>query len=282
MAKVAIVTDSTVSMPEHLIKQYGIHVAPQVVIWNDETMLDGLDITAEEFYERLQHEKNMPTTSQTTIGAFREIFQELTDLGHPIAVLTVGEKLSGTYQSAVQAKDMLPEAQIEVHNSDTAAMALGFQVLAAARKAEQGASLAEVIRVAEESRRHTGVLLAMETLEYLHRGGRIGGAARLLGTALNLKPILTISDGQVEPVERVRTKSKAVNRLLDILAERAEGHSPVRFGIHHAQAEEEANQLKDRIEARFAPEEIYVTILTPSVGVHTGPGTLGVTYSFGY
>lgn len=282
MARVAIVTDSTVSMPEHLVEQYEIHVAPQVVIWNDETMLDGIDITAQEFYERLQQEQNMPTTSQTTIGAFREIFQNLADAGHPIAVLTVGEKLSGTYQSAVQAKAMLPEAQIEIHNSDTAAMALGFQVLAAARKAEQGASLSEVIQAAEQSKKHTGVLLVMETLEYLHRGGRIGGAARLLGTALNLKPILEIVDGQVEPVERIRTKSKAVTRLIELLAERSNGATPLRFGIHHAQAEKEANQLRERIEERFSPEEIYVTILTPSVGVHTGPGTLGATYSFGH
>lgn len=281
MTKVAIVTDSTVSMPQSLVEEYDIQVAPQVVIWNDETLLDGIDISAEEFYERLQREENMPTTSQTTIGKFKEIFEELAQAGRPIAVITVGEKLSGTYQSAVQAKAMLPDAEIEVHNSDLAAMALGFQVLAAARAAEGGATLSEVIKAAQKAKNHTGVLLVMETLEFLHRGGRIGGAARLLGTALNLKPILEITEGQVEPVERVRTKSKAVSRMIDLLAERADGKSPIRFGIHHANAEDEALQLRERLQARFSAEEIYISILTPSVGVHTGPGTLGVTYSFG-
>lgn len=281
MTKVAIVTDSTVSMPEHLVEQYAIRVAPQVVIWNEETLLDGIDISAEEFYDRLQREEHMPTTSQTTIGKFKQVFEELVEQGQPIAVITVGEKLSGTYQSAVQAKAMLPDAEIEVHNSDTAAMALGFQVLAAARAADEGATLAQVIEAAQATKDHTGVLLVMETLEFLHRGGRIGGAARLLGTALNLKPILEITDGQVEPVERVRTKSKAVSRMIDLLAERSEGKSPIRFGIHHAHAEDEAFQLRDRLQERFSAEEMYVTILTPSVGVHTGPGTLGVTYSFG-
>lgn len=281
MTNVAIVTDSTVSMPEHLLEEYDITVAPQVVIWDDETLLDGIDISAEEFYERLQREANMPTTSQTTIGAFKEIFEELSGQGRPIAVITVGEKLSGTYQSAMQAKDMLPEAEIEVHNSDSAAMALGFQVLAAARKADEGAGLQEVIEAARAAKDHAGVLLVMETLEYLHRGGRIGGAARLLGTALNLKPILEIKDGQVEPVERVRTKSKAVTRMIELLAERSDGKSPIRFGIHHAHAEQEALQLRERLQEKFNPQEMYVSILTPSVGVHTGPGTLGVTYSFG-
>lgn len=281
MTKVAIVTDSTVSMPQHLVEQYAIQVAPQVVIWNDETLLDGIDISAEEFYDRLQREDKMPTTSQTTIGKFKQIFEELAEQGQPIAVITVGEKLSGTYQSAVQAKAMLPDAEIEVHNSDTAAMALGFQVLAAARAADEGATLAQVIEAAQATKDHTGALLVVETLEFLHRGGRIGGAAHLLGTALNLKPILEIADGQVEAVERVRTKSKAVTRMIDLLAERSQGKSPIRFGIHHAHAEDEALQLRDRLQDRFSAEEMYVTILTPSVGVHTGPGTLGVTYSFG-
>lgn len=281
MSEVAIVTDSTVSMPEELVQEYDIVVAPQVVIWNDETMLDGIDIFPMEFYERLEREENMPTTSQTTIGLFKEIFEKLDADGRPIAVITVGEKLSGTYQSAIQAKEMMPEAEIEVLNSDFAAMALGFEVLAAARKAREGAGLADVMEAAREAKAHTGVLLVMETLEYLHRGGRIGGAARLLGTALNLKPILEVVGGQIEPVERVRTKSRAVSRMLDLLEERIDGNSPVRFGVHHAHAEAEADRLRERLQDRFSPDEIYQSMLTPSVGVHTGPGTLGVTYLVG-
>ncbi len=196
MSAIAIVTDSTAYIPNDLVRKYGIHVAPQILIWGEETIRDGVDIMPEAFYERLKTATVMPTTSQVTIAYFHELFQKLAAEGKQILAVLVSSKLSGTISSAVQAKEMLPQAQIEIVDSLSTAMALGFQVLAAARADEAGKNFAQVAEVARSGAAHTGIVIAVETLEFLHRGGRIGGAARLLGTALNLKPVLELVDGR--------------------------------------------------------------------------------------
>jgi len=281
VTKVAVVTDSTCSMPRDLVQQYDIKVAPQVVIWGGESLLDEIDITAEQFYERLTSSEEFPTTSQATIGSFKEIFDPLVAAGTPIVAICVSDKLSGTYQSAVQAKDMFPQAEIHIVNSETVAMALGFQVLAAARKAQEGASATEVVAAAESERERCEVILMLDTLEFLHRGGRIGNAQRLLGAALNLKPILTVEEGRVEPLDRVRTRSKATARLLELVEEQVAGKRPLKVAIHHTGAIEHAKDLQRQIEAKFTPDEIYFSIITPAVGAHAGPGAVAVAFSAG-
>jgi DegV family protein with EDD domain len=158
-------------------------------------------------------------------------------------------------------------------------MALGFQVLAAARAVEAGGSFTQVLDLARRSANHTGVVFAVETLEFLHRGGRIGGAARLLGTALNLKPVLELVDGRIEAVERVRTKAKARARLLEIVQERVKGKANVRLATVHAAAEAEAIELLEQAKAVVNPVETVVAMASPVVGNHTGPGTVGLAYS---
>jgi len=199
--------------------------------------------------------------------------------GRPVLAILVSQKLSGTIQSAQSAKDMFPGARIEIVNSESTAMAMGFQVLAAARAAEAGKSFDEVLAVAKDARNHTGVVLVVDTLEFLHRGGRIGGAARLLGTALNLKPILELQDGVIEAVERVRTRSKAQARLLSLLEERINGRPNLRLAVLHAAAEQEARQLLDEAAKRLNPMETVFSEVSPVVGAHVGPGTLGLCYS---
>jgi DegV family protein with EDD domain len=279
MAKPAFVTDSTSYLPEELRRRHGIQVIPQVLIWGGETLLDGVDIMPTAFYERLKTADVMPTTSQATIGAFKDMFEPHVRAGRPILAILVSQKLSGTLQSAQSAKELFPEARIEIVNSESCAMAMGFQVLAAARAAEAGKSFDEVLAVAKDAKNHTGVVLVVDTLEFLHRGGRIGGAARLLGTALNLKPILELQDGVIEAVERVRTRSKAQARLLGLLEERINGRPNLRLAVLHAAAEREARQLLDEAAKRLNPMETVFSEVSPVVGAHVGPGTLGLAYS---
>ncbi len=279
MAKPAFVTDSTAYLPQELQRRHEIQVIPQVLIWGGETLLDGVDIMPTAFYERLKTADVMPTTSQATIGAFKDIFEPPVRAGRPVLALLISQKLSGTIQSAQSAKELFPGARIEIVNSESAAMAMGFQVLAAARAADAGKSFDEVLTLARDAKHHTGVVLVVDTLEFLHRGGRIGGAARLLGTALNLKPILELQDGVIEAVERVRTRSKAQARLLSLLEERINGRPNLRLAVLHAAAEREARQLLDEAAKLLNPMETVFSEVSPVVGAHVGPGTLGMCYS---
>jgi DegV family protein with EDD domain len=281
MPKVAVVTDSTAYIPDELLEQYGIRVAPQVLIWGDQTLLDGVDIKPEEFYTRLLKDKVYPSTSQVTPGAFQKIFKELAESGKDILAVLISKKLSGTIESAVQACELLPGANIEIVDSQSAGMGLGFQALAAARAADQGASLAECKALAEKAVEQTGVVFAVNTLEFLHRGGRIGGATRYLGTALNIKPILELRDGRVEAIERVRTRKRSLARLIELVEERVADRQPVRLAVLHANAPEDAQALLVEANARLQAIETIFTSVSPVVGNHAGPGTVGLAYMVG-
>ena len=278
MADIAIVTDSTAYIPQELVDQYHIHVAPQILIWGDESYLDGVDMFPDEFYRRLGEAKQLPTTSQATVASFHKIFEPLVAEGKQILAIVISEKLSGTLQSARQAKAMFPDATIALVDSRSAAMELGFQVLAAARAVEAGKSFQEVVELAERAGQHTGVFFVVDTLEFLHKGGRIGGAARLFGTAINLKPILQVDDGQVESFAMVRTKAKAYTRLLDVVEERLQGKPNVRLATLHAAAESDAIALLAEASKRLNPIETIISQVSPVVGTHVGPGTVGLAY----
>ena len=283
MSKIAVVTDSTTYMPPELVKKHNISVAPQVLIWGDQTYKDGVEMQSGEFFTRLKTTKVMPTTSQVAVISFQEIFQDLVDKGYEVLALLVSSKLSGTVQSAMQARDMMGLARdkINVVDSQSVAMALGFQALAVARAIEAGASLKEAIALAEKSHEYTGVFFAVDTLEFLHRGGRIGGAQRFIGSALNLKPILAIQDGRVEGIERIRTKSKAQDRILELCVEKVNRRSPVRLATLHANAAEDAKALLIRAEQALNPIESIFTEVSPTVGTHAGPGTVGLAFMAG-
>jgi DegV family protein with EDD domain len=278
VAEIAIITDSTANIPQDLVEKYKIQVVPQVLIWDGETLLDGVDISPTEFYARLTTSKNLPTTSQASMAAFKELFEPHVQRGVPILTIVISADLSGTLQSAQQAKALFPEARIELVDSRSTAMAMGFQVLAAARAAQAGEPFEEVVKVAEAAREKSGVIFAVDTLEFLHRGGRIGGAARLLGTALNLKPLLHVVDGKVEPLEKVRTKAKAHVRLIELIAERVDGRDKVRLSTLHAASPEEAEKLLQRVQERVNPVEALITEVGPVLGTHVGPGTVGIAY----
>ncbi len=280
---IAFVTDSTAYIPDELVKEFSIAVAPQVLIWGDETFRDGVDIQPEEFYTRLKTAKVMPTTSQVSVVSMQGIFRDLIDKGYDVLGVFISAKLSGTMQSCIQARDELGAAggKVTLVDSSTTAMALGFMVLTAARAAKQGATLRECLALLEEGREHVGVYFAVDTREFLHRGGRIGGATRFIGSALNLKPILELKEGHVEAIERVRTKSKAVDRLLELVEARVHGKTNVRLATLHANAEPEARELLERASRDLNAVESILSSVSPVVGTHAGPGTVGLAYMAG-
>ena len=281
MSKVAIVTDSTAYIPADLVNQYQIQVAPQVLIWGNETFRDGIDIQSAEFFARLKTAKQLPTTSQVNPRTFFDIFKKLMEEDYQILAVLLSTQLSKTIDSAKQAVEMLPGATVEIVDSRTTAMALGFTVLAAARAVESGASLKEARAVAENARGNVGVVFAVDTLEFLHRGGRIGGANRFLGTALSIKPILEVTGGRVEAIEKVRTRSKSLSRVVEIIAERSAGRTPLHLATLHANAPEDARHLLEEASKLMNPVESIFTEVSPVVANHAGPGTVGLAFMAG-
>ena len=281
MGKTVIVTDSTAYIPAPLVKEYGIHVAPLTVIWGNEALHDGTEITPPEFYKRLKTAKVMPSTSQTTPAEFKKEFTPIIEAGDSILAILISSKLSGTVDSAVQAKAEFPNAQIEIVDTLTTAMALGYCALAAARAAKDGAGLADSAAVARKAVDSSGVIFVVDTLEFLRRGGRIGGAAAFIGTALNMKPLLTVKDGKVDALDKVRTKGKAIERMLDIVEERIGSRRPLRLATLQAAAEDEAKALLETAGKRFHPEESVFSEVSPVIGTHVGPGTIGLAWCAG-
>jgi DegV family protein with EDD domain len=283
MSKVTVVTDSTAYIPNDLLTKHNITSVPQVLIWGNETFQDGVNIMPDDFYKRLETAKVMPSTSQVSPMTLKLVFEKILAEGNDICGIFLSSKLSGTIQSALQAIEMLPEARgkIAIVDSATTAMAMGFNVLTVARAAQAGASLAECKKLSETAREHTGVLFVVDTLEFLHRGGRIGGAQRLLGTALNFKPILELKDGRIESLEKVRTKSKAYARVLDILVDRIGNQKNIHLATLHANAEVDARSLLVSAVARLNPQETIFTSVSPVIGTHAGPGTVGLAFLAG-
>jgi DegV family protein with EDD domain len=278
MTRIAIVTDSTAYIPADLARQYNIYTAPQQLIWGAETYRDGVDITPTQFYERLKVDKVNPKTSQVSPGAFQEVFTQALQSADAILGIIVSSGVSQTFNSANVAKSNLPGAQIELVDSRTTAMAMGFICMAAVRAAAEGKSLAECKQLAEDAISRTGVVFIVDTLDYLHRGGRIGGAQKFIGNALNVKPVLHLKEGRVEPLERVRTKKKATEFVINYVAEQVAGKSNVRLATLHAHAEAEARELLAAASARVNPVESVLAEVSPTVGTHTGPGTVGLAW----
>lgn len=277
-SKVAIVVDSTAYIPPDLVEKYDLTVIPQILIWGEKTYRDDVDIKPSEFYMQMQQRSDFPKTSQATIQDFKDVFEGLKDKAESILVIVISGELSGTLNSATQAKAALPDLNIEIVDSRNIAMALGFIVLAAARAADSGKSLEEVTQVARDTIGKVGLIFAVNTLEFLHRGGRIGGARRFLGTALNIKPILHVNEGKVEALDQVRTRKKSLNFVLDEVARHIEGHENIRIAALHAASPDDAQFLLKTASERFNPIEALTSEISPVVGAHAGPGTVGLIW----
>ena len=277
MSKIAIVTDSTACLPRSLVEQYGIRVLPQQLHWGKETFLDGVGIDAPTFHERLGRSAEIPTTSGVSVSDFITVLSELAGGNDGVVGVFMSSKMSGTVISALAARVFMSALPFEPVDSRSTSMGLGFVALAAARAAAEGKGLMQVAAVARELVPRVSVLFMVETLEYLHRGGRIGGAARLPVVPLRMIPLLTFDYGQVEALAQVRTKRKAARRILEVMAECVE-KAPVHAAVFHANALEEGVALQEQVRDRFPCVELHLVELSPVTATHVGPGTVGVAF----
>lgn len=274
----AIITDSTCDIPDGLIDDYGIIVVPHIIIWGDEQYRDRMDITSEEFYQRLEKGDEKPTTSQAGVGDFLSAVRHAKEIGATEAlILTVSSAMSGAYQMAVRAAEKA-DIPVSVIDSKGPTMTLGWQVLAAARAREDGRDMEEIIERVSEVRRNLVQMVAMETLEYLQYGGRIGDAVKWVGNILRVKPLVSINHetGRVEPSGLARTHSSLVNMLYHRFFSEIQQEKPLRIAVLHGNVPEEAQKLADRIREEFNPVELIINITGPVLGINTGPGALAL------
>jgi len=271
---VKIVTDSTADLPIHLAQELGITVVPAYLRFGDKVYRDGIDISHDEFYQQLVTNPIHPTTSQPPPADFADAYSKLSKEPDEIVSIQVTSKLSGTYNSALQGRELAKgNCHIEVVDSLSVSMGLGLIAIAAARLAKAGASLQAVMDEVRQAIPQIHLLALFDTLKYLLRGGRIGKAKALLGTLLNVKPLLTMRDGELFPAGQARTCNKGIERLFDFVEKTLNIQE---LAIVHSTTPDEASSLKERIGSIFDKKRVHIARLGPALGVHGGPGTLAV------
>lgn len=271
---IKIVTDSTAYVPADIVARYDIQVVPLKVVFEDRAYRDGVDLDAQQFYRRLLQSTSLPTTSQPSVGEFQDSYARLVAAGHEILSIHISSKLSGTYESASAAAALMPDARIHLVDSMTASLGLDMMVRWAAEATAHGRATSDILAGLQRMIREQRLLFVVDTLEYLEKGGRIGPARAMLGTLLKIKPILCLEDGIVKPFASVRTRQKALAYLLDHLATRAAGR-PVIAAVAHGQAPDAMEELSALMQQRMNCVQILTSELSPVIGTHTGPGTLG-------
>lgn len=271
---VRVVTDSTADLSAELVARHGIGVVPLSILFGDEELRDGVDITSDQFFKRLARETVLPTTSQPTPAAFHAVYERLKAEGATeILSVHLSSKLSGTFQSALQGAEGIDGVRFRHVDSLSVSLGLGLGVLAAAAAAEAGKSLDETRAVAESVFSRTHVYFALDTLEFLRRGGRLSRGAEIVGNLLQVKPILSIIDGEAVPVGRVRTRGKAIEDIL----RRVSATRPITdVGVIYATTIEELNYLTARLDGIVPEANVTAARVTPVLGVYSGPGLLGV------
>jgi DegV family protein with EDD domain len=274
---VAVVTDSTAYLPSELTEGYGIHVVPLYVVLPGRSGREGIDVAPEDVARALSVRGQTVSTSRPTPGDFVAAYRGALAAGADRLVsIHLSAELSGTSDAARLAASQVGEHIVTVVDSRSAAMGCGFAVLAAARSAAAGADAAEVAATARRTAHETSTFFVVDTLEHLRRGGRIGAAAAVLGSALSVKPVLHVKDGRVVPLEKVRTAARALNRLVQRAVETA-GDGPVSVAVHHLAAPERAERLAEELRERLpALRELHVSELGAAIGAHVGPGSVGV------
>lgn len=282
---VKIITDSTSYIPKEIKEELDIEVVSLNVIFNGESYRE-VDIKNEDFYKKLEETGEIPTSSQPAISEVLEIFKNKVSNGDKIVGIFMSSEMSGTYQTANMIKEMVleeyPEAEIEIIDSRTNCMQMGYGAIVAAREAKKGKDIQDVVLKANDTLSKSRFLFLPETLKYLKKGGRIGGAQALLGGLLKITPILTVEDGKTTIYSKVRTKKRAVetvsNKVIDDMLEKGLGE----ITIHHINCEDEGIALKQNIEAKLKEHGLETNVLIesigPIIGLHVGPGSIGVAY----
>lgn len=278
---VKVVTDSTCDLPRDLAEQLDISVIPCNIHFGDDVYKDGIDIGPDEFYSRLVSSSTLPTTAQPSVNDFLQVYKDLSSQGHDVVSVHLSAKLSGTLNSATQGKAALESSEgaetgnrVEIVDSQLASLGLGAVVFAAAKVAKDGGSCDDVVAEAESTMSRTHCYFLLDTLEYLRKGGRIGKASAFLGSLLSVKPVLTVTNGEAHPFERVRTRVRGMQKLEEI----ARSASPVeRLCIIHSTVPGDAEALGERLGDLISKEEIIMSRFGPVLGTYLGPGALGVS-----
>jgi DegV family protein with EDD domain len=282
MSKIRIVTDSTADVPESVRQQLGIEMVPLKVHFGSETYFDAVTIQSEQFYEKLSQAAALPTTSQPSPVDFLDAYKHLIDKETTSEIISIhlSSALSGTYQSAVLAKSLLEgKADIAIIDSKSASYGLGMLVVAAARAAKEGKSKEECVRIVQSLRERTKLYFMVDTLEFLQKGGRIGKAAALLGSLLNIKPILSIDEsGEVMPVDKARGQKKAMAAIIGRLEQDFAGKE-INVAVAHSEALQTAEQLSSLVKERFKVKDLTFTSIGPVIGTHVGPGAAALFVS---
>ena len=264
------------------MEKYDIELVPVDFIFGDEVYRDGIDMSPAEFYARLRQAKKLPTTSGSLPEPFLEAYRRASQRGGSILCITAPSKLSGMFNSArlavKMAKEALPNVVIELLDCSTAAAGQGLVVLSAARAAALGEDLAEVVDTARNVMQRVNLFATLDTLRYLVKGGRVPKAAGLASSLLQIKPIFTVNDGDALPVVNVRTISGAIKRILKIMEQKMVKGQPLHVAVMHADALDRAVALRNEISSQFDCTELFITEFTPVMGVHTGPGVIGVAF----
>lgn len=284
--EIAIVTDSTADIPQDLRDQFEIHTVPLGVHFGETSYIDGVDLTADEFYPMLVKARELPKTSQPAPGVFEELYRGLIASGKEVISIHLSGKLSGTVRAAALAREnvmarlKLPAGAIRVFDSLNATMGLGWQVLAAAEASRLGKTAAEIMEMLEKMRERVQLVVALDTLEYLQKGGRIGAMKAFLGTLLHYKPVLQVVDGAPIPFARLRSQGQVVKKFVEVVGERLQealaGGVKLRIAIVHAHAPEQAILLRDELMRALRCEIPILVQAGPVLGIHVGPGALGV------
>jgi len=275
--KVAIVTDGACSLAPARGEELGINIAPVYVTFGDKTYRAGIDLDDAEFYKLLRTSKRLPTTAQPTAADFVNIYNKLADEVDEIITVVISHHMSATIQSAEMANEQFNKIPVHIVDSESVSLGLGMMSLAAARAAEQGQDAQSILKLIGDIKQRLNVIFTVKTLEYLHKGGRIGGGTAFLGSALDIKPILYISNGRIEPLEKQRTRARSLSRLLELMKEKV-GDQPVHIAILHGNIPEEATQFEHSIRDQFNCVELITSDMGPVIGVHAGPGTLGLVF----
>ncbi len=272
---IKIVTDSTAALPENLVKKYNVVVVPLKVVFEDEVYSDGVDINPSQFFEKIRKTNIFPKTSQPSVEDFYNVYKDLENADAIISI-HISSKLSGTIGSANIAKSMLPFSEkIYIIDSLVTEFALGYMVIEIGKAIEEGKNLDEIFDIIEKMKKNNEALFTVDTLEYLYKGGRIGAAQAWMGSILQIKPILELRNGVIEPVERVRTKQKVKDRILEILKERI-GDLPVKIAIAYSDNAEELKDVEKEIYEKFNVKEYYLIPFSCTILSHIGPGSWGI------
>lgn len=277
--KVAVVTDSTAYIPTDLLEKHNIYTIPLSVVFGDESFREGIDITTEEFYKKVKQLKDLPSTSQPAIGSFVELYEQLAAKGYDAVVsIHLSKKFSGSYDAAESAGRMVENIDVYPYDSELSAMPQGFYAIVAAELANEGKAVDEIITVLDSMKQKTRVYFMVDDLSHLQRGGRLNSAQALLGSLLNIKPVLHIVDGLIVPYEKIRTRKKAINRIMSMLEEDAQAKIISRVVFIHANNESAVTKLQAEFTEKHPEVETIISYFGPVLGTHLGEGAVGVSW----